>query len=577
MDVDRVLHGVGRAAVVAQANLHHVAAGEAPVDGVVLQAGVQVAQDPPHLAGGGDPVHARHGAAPLHGVEERAVQVQQRFERVRQVAERQRQQEPVVDGPVELVAIAVDVGAGVRVAPQLAEAGRVVRRGRSVGHGDRAEHRVVGEVVAVDVIDRPHAVGQRRFARPVEEDLDDVAFGRGDDHAVDQGLPLELPEVGRHQLDRSAAERQVERAGVRDVDQEEADDLAAGDGQAVVRLAVDEQQVPEAAHQRVGGPLAAERRESRLVEEQVVEHQHLLAVGRTEVARVGRLHLQRAVQPQILLDVLAVVRVVPVDAGVREVDAVAERPARFDRRLRQPGNAVEAVLEADAVPVDGGRQVEPVGDVDGDRGLLRHLDEGAGILPVEAVHGERAAGDGAPDESGLQMERAAVAEPHHLARPRRRRRLRRGRQERVDGRGEAAEARHRRHRRMHRRARPPAGGGRRRGVPDHPGQRQQILRLHPHPGRRAPQHDAAPPRRRRRVRLGGDEHQELVEVDRPERRAAVGDRSQVPDGAQPRGGRPGDVAAVAAERGRVRQPVDAQGEVEPVVAVDGDGGAERRR
>ena len=229
------------------------------------------------------------------------------------------------------------------------------------------------------------------------------------------------------------------------------------------------------------------------------------------------------------------------------------------------------------MPVDGGRQVEPVGDVDGDRGLLRHLDEGAGILPVEAVHGERAAVDGAPDESGLQIERAAVAEPHHLARPRRRRRLRRRRQERVDGRGEAAEARHHRHRRMHRRARPPAGGRRRRGVPDHPGQRQQILRLHPHPGRGASQHDAALPRGRRRVRLGGDEYQELVQVDRSERRAAVRDRSQVPDRPQPRRGRPGDVAVVVAERGRVRQPVDVQDEVEPVAAVDGDGGAERRR
>ena len=57
----------------------------------------QVAQNPPDTVGGRDPVHARHRAAPLHGVEERPVQVQQRFQRVRQVADLQRQQEPVVD------------------------------------------------------------------------------------------------------------------------------------------------------------------------------------------------------------------------------------------------------------------------------------------------------------------------------------------------------------------------------------------------------------------------------------------------------------------------------------------------
>ena len=167
----------------------------------------------------------------------------------------------------------------------------------------------------------------RASPRLVEADLDDVAFGRGDNHAVDPRLPLEPADVGRHQLDGGAAEREVERAGVRDVGQEEADDLAPRHRQAVLGPAVDEQQVPEAAHQGVGGPLAAERHEAVLAHQQVVEHQHLLAVRGAEVVRVGRVDAQVPVQPQVLLEVFAVVRVVPVEAGVGEVNPVLERPA----------------------------------------------------------------------------------------------------------------------------------------------------------------------------------------------------------------------------------------------------------
>ena len=200
---------------------------------------------------------------------------------------------------------------------------------------------------------------------------------------------------------------------------------------------------------------------------------------------------------------------------------------------------------------------------------------GPGILSVEAIHRERPAVDGAADEPGLQVERAAVAEPDDLARARGGQRSRRGRQEGVDGRREASDTRHHRHRRVHRRARPAAGGRRRRAA-DHAGQRQQILGLHPHAGGGAPQHDAALPRRRIGIRLRGDQDQELVEVDRPDRGEAVRDRAQVHHRPQPRGGRPRDVAAVVAQRRRVGQATGVKGQVEPVMAVDGDRDPERR-
>ena len=133
-----------------------------------------------------------------------------------------------------------------------------------------------------------------------------------------------------------------------------------------------------------------------------------------------------------------------------------------------------------------------------------------------------------------------------------------------------------RHRRVHRRTPPAAGRGRGRGAADHPDQRQQILRLHAHAGRGAPQHDASLPCGRVGVRLGGDQQQELVEVDRPDRRTAVRNRSQVHDGPQQWRGGPGHIAGVAAERRRLGQAGEIHGQVEPVMPVDGHRCAERR-
>jgi hypothetical protein len=73
-----------------------------------------------------------------------------------------------------------------------------------------------------------------------------------------------------------------------------------------------------------------------------------------------------AVEPQILLDVLSVMRMIPVDPRVLEADAVDETAARLDRILGHPRNAIVPVLDTDTVPVDGGRQVDPIGEIDDD-------------------------------------------------------------------------------------------------------------------------------------------------------------------------------------------------------------------
>ena len=65
-------------------------------------------------------------------------------------------------------------------------------------------------------------------------------------------------------------------------------------------------------------------------------------------------HQQVAVEPQVLLDVLAHVRVIPVDAGVGEAKPVGELAAGRDRSLGEARDAVEAVVQPDAVPVHRG-------------------------------------------------------------------------------------------------------------------------------------------------------------------------------------------------------------------------------
>src|SRR5690606_25752865 len=94
-----------------------------------------------------------------------------------------------------------------------------------------------------------------------------------------------------------------------------------------------------------------------------------------------------------------------------------------------------AVVEADPVPVHGGRQIQPVGELDDDARALVHVDQRPRVLAVEAVHDEGAAAKRAAHEPGLEPERVAVAQADELPRAgvRERRRVR-GWQERRDGR-----------------------------------------------------------------------------------------------------------------------------------------------
>jgi hypothetical protein len=111
-----------------------------------------------------------------------------------------------------------------------------------------------------------------------------------------------------------------------------------------VRLSGDEQDVPVAAHGRERRLLAAERRDLPVLDQDVVEGQEQLTVSGRPVVALGRDDHDVAVLAELLAVVLADVRVVPVDAGVGERDAVGEAAAHGDRGLRLVG-AVVAVVE----------------------------------------------------------------------------------------------------------------------------------------------------------------------------------------------------------------------------------------
>ncbi len=109
-------------------------------------------------------------------------------------------------------------------------------------------------------------------------------------------------------------------------------------------VAADKEDIAEPAHRREGRLGAAERRNLAVLDEDVVERQEDLAMHRRPVVGSGRNHEDVPVQAHLLAVVLADVRVVPVDAGIGELDSVREVTSDRDRRLRLV-RAVEAVVE----------------------------------------------------------------------------------------------------------------------------------------------------------------------------------------------------------------------------------------
>ena len=185
---------------------------------------------------------------------------------------------------------------------------------------------------------------------------------------------------------RAPLMREVEDPRVGRVDQMQADDLADLGLGAVLGLAVGQHHVAESAHGGERRPGAVEGRDLPLLDQDVVERDRQLTVDRRPVARVLGLDDDPRVEAHLLGEVLADVGVVPVEAGVGELEPVGELAAVRDRRLGLLGDAVEAVLQPQPVPVQGRVDVAEVGRLDRDLAVLVDVQCRPGNRAVVAEH-----------------------------------------------------------------------------------------------------------------------------------------------------------------------------------------------
>lgn len=162
-------------------------------------------------------------------------------------------------------------------------------------------------------------------------------------------------------IDPRLAVGQVETVGdgVVDVQQAHPDDLPGRQVDGRHMLAVDRRIAPAGAFARGLARHAEGGEGALLVHVPGLQAENLL------VAEPGGFTLlddQRADQSAAELLAAHQVRVVPVAAGVLGLELVDEALARLHRRLGNVRHAVHLDRQADAVPVDGGRFVQPVGE-----------------------------------------------------------------------------------------------------------------------------------------------------------------------------------------------------------------------
>ena len=515
------------------------------------------------------------------------------------------------------------------------------------------------EECAPQVVDPLHSVDHEQVARPLEAHMHDIPFGGAQHDALHPLFSLERAHVGADHLHADGwpgsvemggladftrlgapagslqlgapagtCERQVERARIGHVGQVEAHDLAGFDRELVVRLAVDEHEVAEAPHERVGRALFAKWHDLVARHQKVVEHDDLFSVCRRVVVGMARLHQHVPVEAQVLQHVLAMMRMIPIDARVLEEDLVAERLAWLDRLLGDAGHAVGGVVEAEAVPVDRGGPRHGVREVHGDGRGLRHVKKRSRVLAVECVHDVIATPDATANQAGLQGYCVAVFERNDLAwtgegKGGRSERGRGGalpllavptwlacrhRQERGGiGRVKGHEGREHGETGHHWRTRPPVGADwsvalvavtrhchvrgdrallgvwaafccsgavalRPRGADE---ELLHVRRRHPRAGRRRTQHESAFPLRRIRPRFSRDEDHELVQADLADASSAVRHRPQVVHNVEERRGQPGDEVLVLSEGLRFGEFFQSEHALVEVIAGNVDGDAER--
>ena len=146
----------------------------------------------------------------------------------------------------------------------------------------------------------------------------------------------------------------------------------------------------------------------------VAEHQHVFAVIGDRVG-AGRIDDDRAVMAHLFLQ--AGMGVIPIRARLDHREAVLESLARRDPGIGQAGHAIHLEGKKNAVPVNGGILVQPVGDVERDVIALAPAQHGRRQMTVHghrpaaaAINGDRCAADIEVEARARQGRQAGAAQ-----------------------------------------------------------------------------------------------------------------------------------------------------------------------
>ena len=186
--------------------------------------------------------------------------------------------------------------------------------------------------------------------------------------------------VGPQDGERPGPDREEHVAGTGGVEDAPALDLAGGNLEFGLRLAVHQTGVPPPAFvPLLEAPEAGEV--ALAVELEIVQNEHPLAV---EMRLVVAAHDQRPVQALLQLHSLVDVGVVPERPRIRQHEPVLERLPGLDGLLHQL-SAVHLGWDAQSVPVNARRLGKGIGQVNDQRVADLRLDGEAGHLPVEPI------------------------------------------------------------------------------------------------------------------------------------------------------------------------------------------------
>ena len=149
-----------------------------------------------------------------------------------------------------------------------------------------------------------------------------------------------------------------------------------------------------------------------VLDEDVVEGDHDLSVDRWPVVLLGWVNHQVAVEAHVQPVVLADMRVVPVQTGVRKAQPVGELAAGRDRRLGLVRHAVVLVVQAQPVPVHSRLDIGVVSHTDADLGPLGDPERRPRYGAVVGEHAHLVIAELLDDRRDTQVVGLAIPELH---------------------------------------------------------------------------------------------------------------------------------------------------------------------